>query len=218
MLLEVEDDERADRHLGADVEKDAKHTESKARPAEQRPRMTERRGVIVGDLREAAAARPNHRRDHQDRGREPDVNAHDEMAFLGPEYGRGRVGQPRRINGRNRAQDEHGSHIGKDGRAEGVERLRKREPAVSGRGRPEERNERVRDHLNDRDARSKNEQGGEKCRENAGRRCGDEQQAARGHEQQADRRPAHVARASHQHRRRQGEQRNTPRRRLSARA
>ncbi len=98
LLLEVEDDERADRHLGADVEKDAKHTEGEARPAQQRPRMTERRGVIVGNLREAAAARPDHRRDHQDRGREPDVNAHDEMAFLGPEY----RPRPRRTAARDR--------------------------------------------------------------------------------------------------------------------
>ena len=205
-LHQVVDDQRSDRDLGADVEKDARRPHREARPAQQREGVEHAARALLL-LLQPIALRPDDRGDHGQRRRQREVGVDHHLRLrraIGVER---RTGQRRRIHRRQPAEDHDRSDIREDRRAERVERLREGQPARRRLRLAQQRDQRIGDDLNDRDPRGEDEQREQEHAEGRRRRRRDEQQAPRHHRDEADRRGLHVARPPHDRRRRQRDER-----------
>ena len=156
---------------------------------------------------QAVATRPHDGGDHQQRDGEAQIGMDDRLRrFLTVRY-QCRTAQRRRADAGEPAEDQRRADAREDRGAQRVERLREGQAARRRFRLAEQRDQRVGDDLNDRDARTQHEQRNQEHREGRALRRRDEQQAADHHRDEADRRGAHIARLAHDRRRGQREQR-----------
>src|SRR6185437_9935985 len=157
----VVDHEAADRHFGADVEKDAQHAEQHVRVAQHLGEAVAVMVVLVGGLGQGGQAeQPDECREQEQHHRQADVGPLHGVRLLRlvrQLIGRGQRGQFGRIL-HHVGEDQQSAEPWRQEGAERIQRLRQGQPAGAGLLRPEQGHVRVGGHLQHGDAGGQHEQ------------------------------------------------------------